>query len=86
MQGTAEAFRTTNLYWHFTDFTVAHSHLTMYGIIAFFAMGRHIRRLVPRLTGKEPPQITVGAHFWMALIGLLVLYHSVNVSEVLLKA
>jgi cytochrome c oxidase cbb3-type subunit 1 len=23
------------------------------------------------LTGKEPPQITVGAHFWLALIGLL---------------
>ncbi|MEO8711674.1 MAG: cbb3-type cytochrome c oxidase subunit I, partial [Parafilimonas sp.] len=29
MQGTAEAFRSSNLYWHFTDFTVAHSHLTM---------------------------------------------------------
>ena len=26
LQGTAEAFRTANLYWHFTDFTVAHSH------------------------------------------------------------
>ncbi|MCB0284914.1 MAG: cbb3-type cytochrome c oxidase subunit I, partial [Calditrichaeota bacterium] len=35
MQGTAEAFRSTNLIWHFTDFTVAHSHLTMYGIISF---------------------------------------------------
>lgn len=35
LQGTAEAFRTTNLVWHFTDFTVAHSHLTMYGIITF---------------------------------------------------
>ena len=30
-----------------------------------------IYTLVPRLTGKEPPQITVGAHFWLALIGLL---------------
>ncbi len=70
MQGTAEAFRTSNLYWHFTDFTVAHSHLTMYGIITFFAWAG-IYAVVPRLTGKEPPQITVGAHFWMALIGLL---------------
>ncbi|HEY8959735.1 cbb3-type cytochrome c oxidase subunit I, partial [Chitinophaga sp.] len=26
---------------------------------------------VPRLTGKEPPQVTVGTHFWLALIGLL---------------
>jgi len=70
LQGTAEAFRTTNLYWHFTDFTVAHSHLTMYGIIAFF-MWASIYALVPRLTGKEAPQITVGAHFWLALIGLM---------------
>ena len=70
MQGTAEAFRSTNLYWHFTDFTVAHSHLTMYGIICFFVWAG-IYAVIPRITGKEPPQITVGAHFWLALIGLL---------------
>lgn len=70
MQGTAEAFRSTNLIWHFTDFTVAHSHLTMYGIICFFVWAS-IYAIVPRLTGKEAPQITIGAHFWMALIGLL---------------
>ncbi len=70
LQGTAEAFRFTNLIWHFTDFTVAHSHLTMYGIISFMLWG-FIYTIVPRLTGKEPPQIAVGAHFWLALIGLL---------------
>ena len=70
LQGTAEAFRFTNLVWHFTDFTVAHSHLTMYGIICFMLWG-FIYTLVPRLTGKEPSQILVGAHFWLALIGLL---------------
>ncbi len=70
LQGTAEAFRFTNQVWHFTDFTVAHSHLTMYGIISFM-LWAFIYTIVPRLTGKEPPQITVGAHFWLALIGLL---------------
>jgi cytochrome c oxidase cbb3-type subunit 1 len=70
LQGTAEAFRSANLIWHFTDFTVAHSHLTMYGIICFF-LWAGIYALVPRLTGKEAPQITIGAHFWLALIGLL---------------
>jgi len=69
-QGTAEAFRSTNLIWHFTDFTVAHSHLTMYGIITFL-LWACIYAVVPRLTGREPPQATVGAHFWMALVGLL---------------
>ncbi len=70
LQGTAEAFRFTNLIWHFTDFTVAHSHLTMYGIICFMLWG-FIYTVVPRLTGKEAPQITIGAHFWLALIGLM---------------
>jgi cytochrome c oxidase cbb3-type subunit 1 len=70
MQGTAEAFRFTNLLWHFTDFTVAHSHLTMYGIITFL-LWASIYAIVPRLTGKEPALLMVGAHFWLALIGLL---------------
>lgn len=70
MQGTAEAFKFTNLLWHFTDFTVAHSHLTMYGIITFM-LWAFIYTLMPRLTGNEPSQFAVGAHFWLALIGLL---------------
>jgi cytochrome c oxidase cbb3-type subunit 1 len=70
-QGTAEAFRFTNLLWHFTDFTVAHSHITMYGIITFLLWGS-IYALIPRLTGKEPSQLMVGAHFWIAFIGLLL--------------
>lgn len=70
LQGTAEAFRFTNLIWHFTDFTVAHSHITMYGIITFM-LWAFIYTVVPRLTGKEPAQILVGAHFWLALIGLV---------------
>lgn len=70
LQGTAEAFRSTNLIWHFTDFTVAHSHLTMYGIICFF-LWAGMYALIPRLTGREAPQITVGSHFWLALLGLL---------------
>lgn len=70
MQGTAQAFRYTNLLWHFTDFTVAHSHMTMYGIITFLLWGG-IYALLPRLSGQEAPQSMVGAHFWLALIGLM---------------
>lgn len=70
LQGTAEAFRSTNQVWHFTDFTVAHSHLTMYGIISFFLWAA-MYTMIPRLTGREAPQGTIGVHFWLALIGLL---------------
>lgn len=69
-QGTVEAFRYTNLLWHFTDFTVSHSHLTMYGIITFM-LWAFSYTLIPRLTGNEPPKLLVGIHFWLALIGLL---------------
>lgn len=69
MQGSLQAFRFTNFIWHFTDFNVAHSHMTMYGIIAFF-MWACIYAILPKLTGKEPPQVLVGAHFWLAFIGL----------------
>lgn len=70
LQGTAEAFRFTNLLWHFTDFTVAHSHLTMYGIIAFLLWGC-MYVLVPKITGNEPSQLLTGIHFWLAFIGLM---------------
>jgi cytochrome c oxidase cbb3-type subunit 1 len=70
MQGTAQAFRFTNLLWHFTDFTVGHSHLGFYGIITFAIWGGAYT-IMPRLTGKEPPHHMVGAHFWLAFVGLL---------------
>lgn len=70
LQGTAEAFRSANLMWHFTDFTVAHSHMTMYGIITFF-LWACMYAIIPRITGKETSKTFVGVHFWMAFIGLL---------------
>lgn len=80
MQGTVEAFRFTNLLWHFTDFTVAHSHLTMYGIITFM-LWAFIYTLTPRITGKEPPKLLVGVHFWLALIGLLMYTSSLSIGS-----
>jgi cytochrome c oxidase cbb3-type subunit I len=77
MQGTAEAFKFTNQLWHFTDFTVAHAHLGFYGIITFALWGG-IYVVIPRLTGKEPPQHLVGVHFWLAFIGLL--FYSIPLS------
>ena len=68
-QGSFQAFRFTNFIWHFTDFNVAQSHMTMYGIISFI-LWACIYTILPKITGKEPPQIFVGAHFWLAFIGL----------------
>ena len=70
-QGTVEAFRSLNALWHFTNFTVAHSHITMYGFVSFLIWGG-IYGLLPRLTGQEPPHLLIGVHFWFALIGILI--------------
>lgn len=68
-QGSFQAFRFTNYVWHFTDFNVAHSHMTMYGIISF-VLWACIYSIIPKLTGKSPKNLLVGAHFWLAFIGL----------------
>lgn len=81
-QGSFQAMRFTNFVWHFTDFNVGHSHMTMYGIIAFFIWGCAYT-LLPKITGKEPPQILVGAHFWLAFIGLFAYMFSMMVGGTL---
>jgi cytochrome c oxidase cbb3-type subunit 1 len=70
-QGTLEAFRSLQALWHFTNYTVAHSHLTMYGFVAFLVWGA-VYGLVPRMTGHEPSAVWVGIHFWFALLGYLL--------------
>jgi cytochrome c oxidase cbb3-type subunit 1 len=70
-QGTFEAFRSMNRLWHFTNFTIAHSHMTMYGFVSFLIWGG-IYGLLPRLTGKEPSHFLVGVHFWLALVGVII--------------
>lgn len=68
-QGTVEAFRSLQTVWHFTNFTIGHSHATMYGFITFVAWGA-IYALLPRATGKQPNPLAVGLHFWFAAIGV----------------
>lgn len=68
-QGSLQAFRFTNYVWHFTDFNVAHSHMTMYGIITFI-LWACIYEVLPKITGNELRQFFVGVHFWLAFIGL----------------
>lgn len=61
-QGSLEALREFNQLWHFTNYTIAHSHLTMYGFVVFLIWGG-IYALLPRLTGREPSHLFIGIHF-----------------------
>lgn len=70
-QGTVEAFRSVQEVWHFTNYTVGHSHLTMYGFVTFAIWGG-IYALLPRATGRDPNNLLLGIHFWLATIGVIV--------------
>lgn len=70
-QGSFEALRSLNALWHFTNYTIAHSHFTMYGFVVFLIWGG-IYALLPRLTGREPSHLLIGIHFWFAFLGLMI--------------
>jgi cytochrome c oxidase cbb3-type subunit 1 len=70
-QGTVEAFRSLQAIWHFSQFTIGHSHLTMFGFVTFAAWGG-IYALLPRATGKAPSAWGVETHLWLATVGLVI--------------
>ncbi|HUD26535.1 MAG TPA: cbb3-type cytochrome c oxidase subunit I [Burkholderiaceae bacterium] len=77
-QGTFEAFRSLQEVWHLTNFTVGHSHLTMYGFVSFATWGG-IYALLPLATGKSPGQLGLTMHFWMAVVGSFIYVISLSI-------
>lgn len=77
-QGTFEAFRSLQEVWHLTNFTVGHSHLTMYGFVTFAIWGG-VYTLLPLATGKTPSQLGLSLHFWMAVVGSFIYVISLSI-------
>jgi cytochrome c oxidase cbb3-type subunit 1 len=77
-QGTFEAFRSLQQVWHLTNFTVGHSHLTMYGFVTFAICGG-IYSLLPLATHKYPGRLGMAAHFWMAVVGSFIYVISLSI-------
>jgi cytochrome c oxidase cbb3-type subunit 1 len=77
-QGTLEAFRSLQEVWHFSNYTVGHSHLTMYGIISFAIWGG-IYALLPLATGKKAGQLGMAVHFWTATVGCFIYVTSLSI-------
>jgi cytochrome c oxidase cbb3-type subunit 1 len=77
-----EAFRSANIYWHFTNFTVGHSHLAMYGFVAFCIWGA-IYGLLPRITNRYISQKAIALHFWLAFVGACMYVISISIAGVL---
>jgi cytochrome c oxidase cbb3-type subunit 1 len=77
-QGTFEAFRSLQEVWHLTNFTVGHSHLTMYGFVTFAIWGG-VYALLPFATGKQPGELGLMLHFWMAVVGSFIYVISLSI-------
>jgi cytochrome c oxidase cbb3-type subunit 1 len=77
-QGTVEAFRSLQEVWHFTHFTIGHSHLTMYGFVSFAIWGG-VYSLLPLATGREPGRAGLMLHFWMSVVGSFIYVISLSI-------
>ena len=71
LQGSVQSLRYVQEAWHFTHYTVGHAHAALYLFVSFLLWGS-VYGLVPRMTGREPEPAMVGAHFWLALAGMLI--------------
>ena len=71
LQGTFQAFRETNMYLHFSQWTVGHAHIALLGGFGFLVFGA-VYFLIPRVTGKEIySNRLMSYHFWFTVIGFI---------------
>ena len=72
IQGTFQAFRDMNLYLHFSQWPVMHSHLALYAAFGISIMGCMFW-LVPRVTGKKLySKKLMDVTWWVTLMGFIV--------------
>lgn len=69
-QGSVEALRSIQQPTHFTDFVIAHSHLTIFGTFVLWAIGGAVY-VWPRLCGRElwSPALATWS-FWLITVGI----------------
>ena len=69
-QGSVEALRSVQEPTHFTDFVIAHSHLTVFGTFVVWALGG-VLHVWPRLFGRPLWSFRLGNwSFWLITLGI----------------
>lgn len=72
-QGSLMAIPALNNLTHFTDYTVGHAHLGLYGFFTMTMFGA-MYYIVPRLVGREwPSAAMIRWHFWLAASGIALM-------------
>jgi cytochrome c oxidase cbb3-type subunit I/II len=72
IQGTFQAFRDMNLYLHYSQWPVMHSHLSLYAAFGITIMGTMFW-LVPRITGKKLySKKLMDVTWWVTFLGYMI--------------
>jgi len=72
IQGSFEALRALQKPTHFTDFVIAHSHLTVFGGYVVFALAA-CYYVWPKITGTQFNEKTARWSTWLIIIGISVM-------------
>ncbi|MCX9014264.1 MAG: cbb3-type cytochrome c oxidase subunit I [Candidatus Methanoperedens sp.] len=79
VQGTFQAMRGTNMFLHFSQWTVGHAHLALLGSFGLLVMGT-IYFMIPRVTGKEIYSARLMSyHFWFTVLGFILFFASMTI-------
>jgi len=70
VQGSIESLRRFSEVAHFTQYTIAHAHLGLYGFLTMVMFGAGYY-MIPRLTGREwAATWLIQLHFWSTAVGI----------------
>jgi cytochrome c oxidase cbb3-type subunit I/II len=85
-QGPLQSFRTTNMYLHFSQWTVGHAHLALLGGFGFLAVGT-IYWLLPHITGKRIYSTKLMAlSWWLAILGFINFFLAMTLAGLVANA
>ena len=78
-QGTFQAFRETNMYLHFSQWTIGHAHIALLGSFGFLVFGA-VYFLIPRVTGKKIySNRLMSYHFWFTVLGFILFFSVITI-------
>lgn len=83
LQGSLMAIPSLNVVTHFTDYTIGHSHLGLYGFFTMIMFGA-MYYIIPRLMQWEWASASlIRWHFWLAAIGIGIMVIALSLGGIL---
>ncbi|MGS1012984.1 cbb3-type cytochrome c oxidase subunit I [Rhodanobacter sp. UC4450_H17] len=82
LQGSTEALRPVQTVVHFTQYTIAHAHLGVYGFVSLVLFGS-IYHIMPRMIGAQwPYPRLIPVHFWLTIVGFAIYFTALTIGGI----